>query len=55
METKITTMKRGKQYNCQNEPSYSDHETVVFSIRNPDYYLDESGEICEVKKFSELK
>jgi len=44
-------MKRGKQYNCQNEPSYSDHETVVFSIRHPDYYLEETDGVIEIKKF----
>ena len=40
--------KRSKQHNCANEPGYPDHETVVFSIRAPDYYLDHN---CEVKKF----
>jgi len=45
-------MERGKQYNCQQEPDYSDHETVVFSIRFPDVYLDKD---CEVKKFSDIK
>lgn len=48
-------MHRGKQINCQNEPYYSDHETVVFSIRYPDFYLDEGGKVCEIKKFSDIE
>ncbi len=44
-------MKRGVQTNCQNEPSYSDHDTVVFTIRDPDYYMDSD---CNVKRFDEL-
>jgi len=44
-------MKRGPQFNCQNEPSYSDHETVVFSIRHPDYFMDSD---CNILKFEDL-
>lgn len=36
-------MERGKQYNCQNEPSYSD------------YYLDETDGVVEVRKFTDIK
>jgi hypothetical protein len=46
--------KRPKQTNCQNEPSYPDHETVVFSIRFPDYYLGETDGELEVKRWDEL-
>lgn len=46
---------RPKQTNCQQEPAYPDHETVVFSIRFPDYYLHESDNGCEARKWDDLK
>lgn len=54
MEEKKELTKRPKQTNCQNEPPYPDHETVVFSIIHPEYYLHESEEICEARKWKDL-
>lgn len=46
--------KRPKQTNCQHEPNYPDYETVVFSIRNPNYYLHEDKKTgkCYPKKWN---
>lgn len=52
-EKKLTP--RPKQTNCQHEPPYPDHETVVFSIRFPDDYLHESENGCEARKWKDLK
>ena len=43
--------KRPIQTNCQNEPPYPEHETVVFSIRFPDSYLDKD---FKIKKFKDM-
>lgn len=39
---------RPKQTNCQNEPHYPGHETVVFAFRYPDVYM---GNDCNIKKW----
>lgn len=38
---------RPKQRDCQNEPTYPDHETVVFSIRSPDMVAHLATGRCE--------
>lgn len=53
MEMTKMMMTRGKQVNCQNEPSYSHHKTVVFSIRFPDFYMDEENGEVVVRKFDD--
>jgi hypothetical protein len=48
---------RPKQTDCQHEPPYPDHETVLISIRDPDYYMEthKKDEIVEIKKFKTQK
>jgi hypothetical protein len=43
-------MDRPKQINCQQEPGYPDHETVIFSIRYPAVYFDPKA--CTVKSWA---
>tara|TARA_R110002020_G_scaffold318905_9_gene534562 strand:- start:2540 stop:2692 length:153 start_codon:yes stop_codon:yes gene_type:complete len=49
---KAIEMERPKQTNCQNEPPYPLHETVLFTIRDPEVYMDKD---CNIKKFSDLE
>lgn len=37
---------RPKQTNCQQEPTYPDHQTVVFSIRYPDMTCHLRTDLC---------
>lgn len=41
--------RRPRQTNCQNEPPYPDHETVVFCIRAPDTVIHSSSGRCAVE------
>ena len=45
-------MDRPEPKDCQNEPSYPGHETVLFSIRSPEYYMDKD---CIIKKWEALE
>lgn len=37
---------RPKQTNCQQEPPYPEHDTIVFSIRNPDLTVHGKSDKC---------
>ena len=41
---------RPRQTNCQQEPSYPDHETVVFSIRFPDLTAHSKSSRCPIEE-----
>lgn len=43
-------MKKEKPKDCQHEPPYPNHKTVVFSIRAPDYYVDKIEHFEDVRE-----
>lgn len=46
---KVTLEQRPKQINCQNEPAYPEHETVVFSISAPDMTAHLKTDLCSIE------
>ena len=45
----FNNMFRSKQTNCQNEPIYSEHKTVVFVIAYPEYTCHTKTKECQIK------
>ena len=42
-------MNRPKQLNCQNEPPYPMHETVIFSFRDPYWLIHNKRDDCKIE------
>jgi hypothetical protein len=45
---------RPRQTNCQQEPSYPEHETVVFSLRFPDLTVHSKSKRCKIGEPHEI-
>lgn len=43
-------MKRPRQTNCQQEPSYPEHDTVIASIRYPDLTCHLPTDVCSIEE-----
>lgn len=41
---------RPRQTDCQHEPPYPDHQTVVFSIRYPDAVIHSPSSYCSIQE-----
>ncbi len=41
---------RGPQWNCQQEPAYYGHETVVFCLRAPDMCAHLKSPVCPIEE-----
>lgn len=44
-----TTFKRSKQIDCQIEPAYLNHRTVLMSFRDPDWVAHDRSKRCTIE------